>query len=928
MLWLAAAAAAAATDAAAAVASAGADGPGGVPQQPPGPAPDGSVRAVHFLIGSSVALLSACLSSLGVNLQASALRAQRDMNVLAESAGRNLLLIQDAAAHAHHQALASGTDADAAPAPDPPTPAAAACNVQASPMMPRPPLAAASPALQLPTPPPPPTPPLHPQSPSAAPGPPPAAAAGDLETLALDLPGPVPLAADAVDVPPAAPSAAADPQANTASADAAAADADAAAASRMASAAPAIRFSIGATASSTSNADDQDTDDDGDDDSDDDGNGANETTRLLPGPRAPGSAAPAAPPPSPGDLGIFAMLRLLLLSPTDGPASGSAPPARRPLSAAERAELWKRLYLSTQWYLGFALYLICQLFGSVIALGFISPVVLAPLGSAGLIFNVIFSSVFVGTSITRYDWAGTVLIVFGCAVVSTFGTNLPDTRKSIDDLIKLYSRPAFIAYFSVQIAFIICTFVLIKYLEFSLSSMRSLISRSSAASLTGLRRSASSLRAANLLAVSQPLPPQLRVASAIPPRSSVDEAWTEHSSHRAATATSGHDGPVRPGMPSPGGFSVSEPLLSLLPAPHNTGAPHQLASASHSQPQIRGPTGDAPTPMQPERANPLAQPADMCLSPESAIVPSGDHGLPPTARRSLQRTSTGTQLLPAHAADTAARESFVSVIHFVHDSSDYSHGAGSATLTAASATLAGQPADPVGAVAARRVRSSPGHWRTAQPGSARSSLAGMPGRGLSASTSITGVTGVAGPSGAGVLSLYTVHDDAGGMLRVPRDSVSARSITIRVKRGQLTALVGILYAVVGGITASGTLLLTKSGVELIVISIFDSDNQFRGAFAFVLLAILGLSIFAQLYSLNKALHYHLPVFVIPVFYTLFTCLSLANSIVYLDAFGFYSPLDLLFLTLGMGLIVAGVWVLGKSQQTSGEDETIEESLLE
>ena len=86
----------------------------------------------------------------------------------------------------------------------------------------------------------------------------------------------------------------------------------------------------------------------------------------------------------------------------------------------------KLLWFKTQWYAGFILYLLCQGFGSVLALSFISPVILAPLGSSGLIFNIIFSSVFSGTQISKYDWIGTILIVVGCAVISTFGSFIPD----------------------------------------------------------------------------------------------------------------------------------------------------------------------------------------------------------------------------------------------------------------------------------------------------------------------------------------------------------------------------------------------------------------------------------------------------------------------------------------------------------------------
>jgi hypothetical protein len=85
---------------------------------------------------------------------------------------------------------------------------------------------------------------------------------------------------------------------------------------------------------------------------------------------------------------------------------------------------------SWHWYVGFFLYIFCELFGSVFALAFISPVLLAPLGSAGPIFNIIFSKVFLGTPITLYNGIGTGLIVSGGIVVSIFGSHLPDGGKN------------------------------------------------------------------------------------------------------------------------------------------------------------------------------------------------------------------------------------------------------------------------------------------------------------------------------------------------------------------------------------------------------------------------------------------------------------------------------------------------------------------
>lgn len=128
-------------------------------------------------------------------------------------------------------------------------------------------------------------------------------------------------------------------------------------------------------------------------------------------------------------------------------------------------------------YIGFLLYIISQAFGSVIALSFISPMILAPLGSLSLIFNIIFSFTFTGTPITKYDIIGTILIVMGCTIVSIFGSNLPEPKQSIPKLIEQFSRPAFVAYSAVQSSIIILILFIIKYLEYYIVSLKDTISR-------------------------------------------------------------------------------------------------------------------------------------------------------------------------------------------------------------------------------------------------------------------------------------------------------------------------------------------------------------------------------------------------------------------------------------------------------------------
>jgi hypothetical protein len=110
-------------------------------------------------------------------------------------------------------------------------------------------------------------------------------------------------------------------------------------------------------------------------------------------------------------------------------------------------------WIAGLWFIGLTIYILCQMFGSVLALGFIPPILIAPLGSAGLIFNIIFSNLFFqSTKITHKEWIGTLLIVAGSVVVSIFGSTEEQDRQTIDELIRLFTRPTFIIYFSIQIA--------------------------------------------------------------------------------------------------------------------------------------------------------------------------------------------------------------------------------------------------------------------------------------------------------------------------------------------------------------------------------------------------------------------------------------------------------------------------------------------
>ena len=80
--------------------------------------------------------------------------------------------------------------------------------------------------------------------------------------------------------------------------------------------------------------------------------------------------------------------------------SESVPPSQR-----------RREFLRPLWLAGMLLYILSQLVGSTLALEYMRAEYVAPLGSTSLVFNFLFAKLLVGTSISRLDIAGTLVIM-------------------------------------------------------------------------------------------------------------------------------------------------------------------------------------------------------------------------------------------------------------------------------------------------------------------------------------------------------------------------------------------------------------------------------------------------------------------------------------------------------------------------------------
>ncbi|CAI2176327.1 12347_t:CDS:2 [Funneliformis geosporum] len=122
------------------------------------------------------------------------------------------------------------------------------------------------------------------------------------------------------------------------------------------------------------------------------------------------------------------------------------------------------------WHLGFDTYIISNIIGSVFSIGYLPIVILAPLGAVTLVFNALFAKLLLGDVFTKQTIIGTFFILIGAVMIALFGV-VNEPNHSLEDLIELYKRPAFIVYFSIIELMIMIFLVTNKFGEYALDQM-------------------------------------------------------------------------------------------------------------------------------------------------------------------------------------------------------------------------------------------------------------------------------------------------------------------------------------------------------------------------------------------------------------------------------------------------------------------------
>ncbi|KAI0793515.1 hypothetical protein C8Q75DRAFT_713105 [Abortiporus biennis] len=125
------------------------------------------------------------------------------------------------------------------------------------------------------------------------------------------------------------------------------------------------------------------------------------------------------------------------------------------------------------WLLGFGIFISSNLFGSIFQIASLPVVILAPLGAVSLLWNAFFARILLGDAFSIWMLIGTILIAGGAILIAVFGI-LPEPTRSLEDLLVLFSRPTFIAYFSLLGIFVVICLAITHIAEFSYSRRISL----------------------------------------------------------------------------------------------------------------------------------------------------------------------------------------------------------------------------------------------------------------------------------------------------------------------------------------------------------------------------------------------------------------------------------------------------------------------
>ncbi|KAF3768774.1 hypothetical protein M406DRAFT_250909, partial [Cryphonectria parasitica EP155] len=136
-------------------------------------------------------------------------------------------------------------------------------------------------------------------------------------------------------------------------------------------------------------------------------------------------------------LGLTLQRKSHILEDEKGPHDVRRPPHRR-----------------RRWQLGMAMFIISNLLGSTIQISTLPLPVLSTLQASGLVFNSICATLILGEPFTRWSLWGTLLVCIGAVMIAIFGA-IPSPTHTLDELLELLGRQAFVLWMALQVVLVI-----------------------------------------------------------------------------------------------------------------------------------------------------------------------------------------------------------------------------------------------------------------------------------------------------------------------------------------------------------------------------------------------------------------------------------------------------------------------------------------
>ncbi|KAI8342432.1 magnesium transporter NIPA-domain-containing protein [Chlamydoabsidia padenii] len=138
----------------------------------------------------------------------------------------------------------------------------------------------------------------------------------------------------------------------------------------------------------------------------------------------------------------------------------------------------------------------------------------------------------------------------------------------------------------------------------------------------------------------------------------------------------------------------------------------------------------------------------------------------------------------------------------------------------------------------------------------------------------------------------------------------------QIKYPDLKMWLGISFGVFGANISSQAMLFAKSGLELLILTVFHGDNQFIYPLTWVLVIALIFTAVLQLYYLNRGVQLCDTIILVPLNFCSFNVSCLFNGLVYYNQWDRLFWWQVVLVLIGIAILVWGVLIISFHSTTT------------